>query len=153
MGVWNINAATDLISSMAQSTFITDTNAATNLAAGNIADSSEYSRILAEKIAEVDSEMNNTQNNSANQQNAASTSSGSAGSSDDKSTTAIETLRRIMPDGSLKIVTYEDGKIVSQLKIRPQLVMTPNYSLPPDPTGDLQLKPEQKLSLAAMLMA
>lgn len=151
MGIWNIDAATDLISSMAQSTFITDTNAANNLAAGNMADSSEYSRILAEKIAEVDSEMNNTQNNTANQQE--NTSSGSAGSSDDKSTTAIETLRRIMPDGSLKIVTYEDGKIVSQLKIRPQLVMTPNYSLPPDPTGDLQLKPEQKLSLAAMLMA
>ena len=151
MGIWNIDATTDLISSMAQSTFITDTNAANNLAAGNVADSSEYSRILAEKIAEVDSEMNNTQNNTANQQENAS--SGSAGSSDDKSTTAIETLRRIMPDGSLKIVTYEDGKIVSQLKIRPQLVMTPNYSLPPDPTGDLQLKPEQKLSLAAMLMA
>ena len=151
MGIWNIDATTDLISSMAQSTFITDTNAANNLAAGNVADSSEYSRILAEKIAEVDSEMNNTQNNTANQQENAS--SGSAGSSDDKSTTAIETLRRIMPDGSLKIVTYEDGKIVSQLKIRPQLVMTPNYSLPPDPTGDLQMKPEQKLSLAAMLMA
>ena len=152
MGIWNIDATTDLISSMAQSTFITDTNAANNLAAGNVADSSEYSRILAEKIAEVDSEMNNTQNNTANQQENAS--SGSAGSSgDDKSTPAIETLRRIMPDGSLKIVTYEDGKIVSQLKIRPQLVMTPNYSLPPDPTGDLQLKPEQKLSLAAMLMA
>jgi hypothetical protein len=132
---------------MAQSTFITDTNAGNNLAAGNVTDSSEYARILAEKIAEVDSEMNNTQNNSANQQETASSGN------NENSMTAIETLRRIMPDGSLKIVTYEDGKIVEQMKIRTHQVMKPDYSLPPDPVGNLQMKPEQRLSLAALLMA
>lgn len=149
MGVWNINAATDLISSMAQSTLITDTNSANNLAAGNVGDSSDYARILAEKIAEVNGGKNdNQQNNSATQQE----NNSSTGESSN-SMPAIETLRRIMPDGSLRIVTYQDGEIVDQLRIRPHLVMQPDYSAPPDPNGDAALKGEQRLSLAQLLMA
>ncbi|MBQ7630987.1 MAG: hypothetical protein IJS81_12385 [Selenomonadaceae bacterium] len=149
MGVWNINAATDLISSMAQSTLITDSNSVNNLAAGNVTDdSSDYARILAEKIAEVNGGNNDQQNNSATQQENKSSTGESS-----ESMPAIETLRRIMPDGSLRIVTYQDGEIVDQLRIRPHLVMEPDYSAPPDPNGDAALKGEQRLSLAQLLMA
>lgn len=148
MGVWNINAATDLISCMAQSTFITDTNSVSNLAAGNVGDSSDYAKILAEKIAEVNAGKNDTQqNNSANQQE----NKTSSGESSD-SMPAIETLRRIMPDGSIRIVTYQDGEIVDQLRIRPHLVTKPDYSLPPEPNGEAALKDEYRLSLAQLLM-
>ena len=93
MRIWDINATTDLIASMAQSTFITDTNSANNIAAGNVVgDSSDYAKILAEKISEVNSEMNNQQNNSASQQE-------SQAASTENSMSDIETLRRIMPDG------------------------------------------------------
>ena len=146
MRIWDINATTDLIASMAQSTFITDTNSANNIAAGNVTDSSDYAKILAEKIAEVDSEMNNQQNNSASQPK-------SQASSTENSMSDIETLRRIMPDGSIRIVTYEDGQIVDQVKIRTHTVITPDYSAPPTPNGELALKEEQRLSLAALLMA
>ncbi|MBQ6976874.1 MAG: hypothetical protein IJQ16_10055 [Selenomonadaceae bacterium] len=149
VGVWNINAATDLISSMAQSTLITDSNSVNNLAAGNVTDdSSDYARILAEKIAEVNGGNNDQQNNSATQQENKSSTGESS-----ESMPAIETLRRIMPDGSLRIVTYQDGEIVDQLRIRPHLVMEPDYSAPPDPNGDAALKGEQRLSLAQLLMA
>ena len=149
MGVWNINAATDLISSMAQSTLITDSNSVNNLAAGNVTDdSSDYARILAEKIAEVNGGNNDQQNNSATQQENKSSTGESS-----ESMPAIETLRRIMPDGSLRIVTYQDGEIVDQLRIRPHLIMKPDYSAPPDPNGDAALKGEQRLSLAQLLMA
>ena len=146
MGVWNIDAATNLISSMAQSTVITDTNTANNIAAGNVTDSSDYAKILAEKIAEVDSKMNDKQNNSASQQDNAATSG-------DNSMSNIETLRKIMPDGSIRIITYENGEIVEEQKIRTHLVMTPDYSAPPTPEGEPALKAEQRLSLAALLMA
>ncbi len=146
MGVWNIDAATNLISSMAQSTVITDTNTANNIAAGNVTDSSDYAKILAEKIAEVDSKMNDKQNNSASQQDNAATSG-------DNSMSNIETLRKIMPDGSIRIITYENGDIVEEQKIRTHLVMTPDYSAPPTPEGEPALKAEQRLSLAALLMA
>lgn len=147
MGVWDINAATNLISSMAQSTLITDTNTANNIAAGNVVnDSSDYAKILAEKIAEVDSNMNNQQNNSTSQQENFSSSS-------EKAVSNIETLRKIMPDGSIRIVTYKDGEVDSEVKIRTHLVMTPDYSAPPTPEGEPALKAEQRLSLAALLMA
>ena len=147
MGIWNINATTDLIASMAQSTFITDTNSANNIAAGNVVgDSSDYAKILAEKISEVNSEMNNQQNNSASHQE-------SQAASTENSMSDIETLRRIMPDGSIRIVTYEDGQIVDQVKIRTHTVITPDYSAPPTPNGEPAVKEEQRLSLAALLMA
>lgn len=150
MGVWNINAATDLIASMAQSTVITDSNAINNLAAGNVGgEMSDYAKILAEKIAEVDSQMNNAQDNSANNYS----SEQKAPSSSDNSMTMIETLRRIMPDGSLRIITYTDGQITDELKIKPHLVVKPDYSAPPTPDGEAALKDEKRLSLAALLMA
>ena len=146
MGVWNINAATNLISSMAQSTVITDSNSANNIAAGNVVgESSGYAKILAEKIAEVDSDMNK-QNNSASQQDNAATSG-------ERSMTNIETLRKIMPDGSIRIITYENGEMVEEMKIRTHPVAVPDYSAPPTPDGEPALKSEQRLSLAALLMA
>lgn len=149
MGVWNVNATTDLIASLAQSTFITETNSAANLAAVSAANGqSEYAKILAEKIAEVNAQGNNAQGNSANN----SQSQQGTATSDENSMSMLETLRRIMPDGSLRIVTYKDGDVISQLKISPNMVMVPDYSAPPDPTGNDAMKPEYRLGLAALLM-
>lgn len=149
MGVWNVNAATDLIASLAQSTFITDTNSAANLSAVSAANGqSEYAKILAEKIAEVNAQGNNAQGNSANN----SQSQQGTATSDENSMSMLETLRRIMPDGSLRIVTYKDGDVISQLKISPNMVMVPDYSAPPNPNGNEAMKPEYRLGLAALLM-
>lgn len=149
MGVWNVNATTDLIASLAQSTFITETNSAANLAAVSAANGqSEYAKVLAEKIAEVNAQGNNAQGNSANN----SQSQQGTATSDENSMSMLETLRRIMPDGSLRIVTYKDGDVISQLKISPNMVMVPDYSAPPDPTGNDAMKPEYRLGLAALLM-
>lgn len=150
MGVWNINATTDLIASMAQSTVITDSNALNNLAAGHIAnETSDYAKILAEKVAEIDSKMNNTNGNSANNYSAQQ----QAASSDSNSMSMIETLRRIMPDGTLRIVTYKDGQMTDELRIKPHVVVTPDYSAPPTPDGQTALNEEKRLSLAQLLMA
>ena len=150
MGVWNINATTDLIASMAQSTVITDSNALNNIAAGNVVgETSDYAKILAEKISEVDSEMDNAQDNSSNN---FSSQQGTT-SSDGNSMSMIETLRRIMPDGTLRIVTYKDGQMTDEMRIKPHLVVTPDYNAPPTPEGQTALQEEQRLSLAQLLMA
>lgn len=149
MGVWNINATTDLIASLAQSTFITDTNSAANLAAINAANGqSDYAKILAEKISEINAQSNDAQKNSAGN----SESQQETASKDENALSMLETLRRIMPDGSLRITTYKDGNIVSRTEIRPNMIMTPDYSLPPDPNGNAAMKPEYRLGLAALLM-
>ena len=147
MGVWNINATTDLIASLAQSTFITDTNSAANLAANNAANGQlDYAKILAEKIAEVNAQHNDTQQNSAGN----SESQMESAKKDENALSMLETLRRIMPDGSLRITTYKDGNIVSRTEIRPHMIMTPDYSAPPDSNGNEALKPEYRLGLAAL---
>lgn len=149
MGVWNINATTDLIASLAQSTFITDTNSAANLAAINAANGqSDYAKILAEKISEINAQSNDAQKNSAGN----SESQQETANKDENALSMLETLRRIMPDGSLRITTYKDGNIVSRTEIRPNMIMTPDYSLPPDPNGNAAMEPEYRLGLAALLM-
>lgn len=143
MGYWNINHGTDLIASMSQLNFQTDSN--NNSAVTNAAEiSSEYAKILAEKISEVEAAMQEAEENAEQQQQNFSENSTSAKS--------IETIRRFMPDGSIMITTYENGQISSQIKKRPHLVPTPDYSAPPSATGEVAVKMEPHFSLADLLM-
>lgn len=145
MSVWNINYTSDLIASMSQLTSMTDPNsiAETMKVTG---DSSDYAKILAEKISAVDAEMENTNNNLENQQQAASDSG--------KSSSVTETIKRFMPDGSIMVTTYDGGSIVQQMKIRPHLVPVPDYSAPPTPSGEpaMKLEARQNLDLLSLLV-
>lgn len=139
MGAWNINYGTDLIASMSQSTFANDTNnnsAVTN----NAGSSSDYAKILAEKVSEINEQFEDMQKNSQSRQN-----------SQNSSPKNIETIKRFMPDGSIMITTYEDGKISSRIKKRPHLVPVADYSKP-SVNGEPAMKMVQQFSLADLLM-
>ena len=142
--VWNVNYGTDLISGMAQSTFMTDSNTSAVINSSNT--SSEYAKILAEKIAEVDSEFEETKNNLSNQNQPQTSSS--------KTSSSLETIKRFMPDGSIMITTYDGSSIVQEIKLRPHLVPVNDYSAPPQPSGEPQIKMEvqQNLDLLSLLM-
>ena len=135
--VWNINYGTNLISSMSQSTFQTDNqNSAVINSFGN---NSEYAKILAEKIAEVDSEFEETKDNLSNQNQSSDNGKNSS--------SATETIKRFMPDGSIMITTYDGSSIVNQIKLRPHLVPVADYSAPPEVSGEPSTKFEMKQSL------
>lgn len=143
MSVWNVNYATDLIASMAQLNFQTDSNS--NSASTNAAQvSSDYAKILSEKISEIDAAMKEARNNAEQQQQNFADGSNAAKS--------VQTVKRFMPDGSIMITTYEDGEISSQVKKRPHLVPTPDYSAPPDASGQVATKMTQQFSAADLLM-
>lgn len=143
MSVWNVNYGTDLIASMAQLNFQTDSNSSSALS--NAAQvSSDYAKILSEKISEIEAAMHEAQDNAEQQQQNFSSGTNSAKS--------VETIKRLMPDGSIMITTYEDGEISSQVKKRPHLVPTPDFSAPPDASGNVAMKMEQHFSAADLLM-
>ena len=142
MSVWNVNYGTDLIASMAQLNFQTDSNSSSALSNATQI-SSDYAQILSEKISEIEAAMKEAQDNAEQQQNF------SGGSNAGKS---VQTVKRFMPDGSIMITTYEDGEISSQVKKRPHLVPTPDYSAPPDASGQVATKMTQQFSAADLLM-
>ena len=141
MSIWN-SYEVDLISTAAQTNFFP----ANNATAISPADNSEYAKILAEKISEVDSEFEDAKNNLSEQNQ-------SAGGKNNSSV-ATETIKRFMPDGSIMITTYEGSSIVQQIKLRPHLVPVADYSAPPSASGEpqIELKPQQSLDLLSLLM-
>ena len=145
MSVRNLNYETDLLASLTQSNFLSQNNSSTQNAE-NV--SSEYAKILAEKISEVDSEFEETKNNLSNQ------SQNSDSSSEKNSVTVPETIKRFMPDGSIMITTYEGSSIVNQIKFKPHLLAVADYSVPPKPSGEPEIKmiAKQNLDLFGLLM-
>ncbi len=140
MSAQNFDFETNLISSLSQSIYLPTTkNNSENI-------SSDYAKILAEKIAEIDSEFDETKNNLSNQNQ----SSGGG----DSSETSTETIKRFMPDGSILITTYDGSSIVQQIKLRPHLVPVADYSAPPTPSGEqpTKLVAKQNLDLLSLLM-
>lgn len=130
---------------------------------------SEYSQILAEKIANVKTDvekMNATQeklDEIADLQEELTgevkidEDSGNANRKDFNGTTtskSVETIKRFMPDGSILVTTYENGTITEQIKKKPHLQVVADYSAPPNPDGTVATKTErtQSLDLAALLM-
>lgn len=140
MSAWNITAPADLIQAMAK---ISDKgNSKNSFAANNSAGfSSDYSKILSQKLAQVDAEFKESiQNLSEQDLTAANTMP------------VIETIKRFRPDGSITITTYKDGKIDSSTRIKPHLVPVPDFSAPPTPEGDADIKYVQRFTLAELLM-
>ena len=58
-----------------------------------------------------------------------------------------ETIRRVMGDGTILVMTTENGKIVEQYRQKPRLVPVPDVTAPPDaPTSEkIKMEPAQNL--------
>ena len=58
-----------------------------------------------------------------------------------------ETIRRVMGDGTILVMTTENGKIVDQYRKKPRLVPVSNAAAPPDaPTSEkVKMEPAQNL--------
>ena len=54
-----------------------------------------------------------------------------ADSTGQKSITDTEIIRKYMPDGTILVLTYQDGKVTDQHRIKPMLTEKPDYSRPP----------------------
>ena len=146
MSIKNLNYETDLIASAAQSNFLTEKNNYASANAENV--SSDYAKILSEKIAEVENNFEEAKNNLANQNE----SSASAG--EQTSTDFPETIKRLMPDGTIIITTYNGSSIVNQIKMPPHFVPVADYSAPPKVSGEPEIKmvEKQNLDLLSLLM-
>ena len=143
MSTLNLNRELDLISSAMQSTVLSQKISATS--SENF--SSDYAKILSEKIAEVETEFEESKDNLSNQNQ-------SFGSGEDSSATSTETIKRFMPDGSILITTYDGSSIVQEIKLRPHLVPVADYSAPPTSSGEPAIKfvAKQNLDLLSLLM-
>jgi len=129
---------------------------------------SEYSKILAEKLANVKTDvkkMNAVQDQldeirdlqeEITGEVKLDEDSGNANRKDFKGATitgTVETIKRFMPDGSILITTYEGSTITEQIKQKPHLKVVPDYAAPPNPDGSVAKKTEraQNLDLIALL--
>ena len=129
---------------------------------------SEYSKILAEKISNIKSDIRKMEEVQAQldeicdmqeeltgevkiDEDSGNANRDDSGISIKKNT---ETIKRFMPDGSIMITTYEGSKIVEQIKQRPHMVSVPDFTAPPKPDGTIATKLEarQSLDLATLLM-
>lgn len=140
MDSWNITASKDLLATLAKVSI--SKNQSNNFSAVNSAGfSSDYAKILSEKIAEMQNEFKAASENNFNQ-----------GINVETNMPVIETVKRFRPDGSIMITTYKDGSIDSTQKIKPHLVPMPDYSAPPTPEGNTDIKYVQRFTLAELLM-
>ncbi len=158
MEIWEVtNPVASLKKDASQSSYRSGTNVA-----------SEYSKILAEKISNVKADVQqmseireqldeicdlqedltgevkiNEDSGNANRD--------SSGAATSKST---ETIKRFLPDGSILVTTYEDGRIKEQVKHKPHMTVVPDYTAPPNPDGTVATKLEasSSIDLAMLLM-
>ena len=129
---------------------------------------SEYSKILAAKISNVKADVQameaiQEQLNEIRDLQEELTGevkldedSGNANRTDNAvtETVEIETVKRFMPDGSIMVTTYENGKVTEQVRHKPHMMVVPDYTAPPKPDGSpsTELKPYQNLDLEMLLM-
>ena len=128
---------------------------------------SEYAKILAEKISTVKADVKKMdavreQLEEISNMHAELTGevkidedSGNANrkSGTTKNISSVETIRRFMPDGTIMLTTYKDGKIAERLKLKPHMISVPDYTAPPKADGTVatKLKPTNNF-YPAMLM-
>lgn len=142
MGLWDINTASaDLIKTVANLNGNSSNRFATSKATGF---SSDYAKILSQQIAQLE------QDAQAASEDISSQAQDSLSASTEME--VIETVKRFRPDGSIMITTYKDGKIDSTTKIKPHLVAMPDYTAPPTPEGQTDVKLVPHLSVAELLM-
>ena len=129
---------------------------------------SEYSRILDEKISKVKEDVRQMEivREQLNEirdmyeeltgEVKADEDSGNANRKENfvKRQLEVETVKRFMPDGSIMVTTYEGGKIVEQVRHKPHMFVAPDYTAPPKPDGSpaTELKPTQNFDLELLLM-
>ena len=117
MSAWNITAPADLIASLAQSS-ISQSNKNTFAAVNSAGFNSDYAKILAAQLAQVDNEFKESVQN-LSEENLTT----------ENTMPVIETIKRFRPDGSIMITTYKDGSIDSTTKIKPGYIAQIN--IPP----------------------
>ena len=116
---------------------------------------SAYAKILAEKIADARTEMEQMDavrdqlDEIARLQ--AELTGKSSGTSKSKE---VSIIKRFKPDGSILFLTVQDGKIVQAVKKKPHLVAVADPSAPLTPSGQTAIKFEirPQLDLAGLLM-
>ena len=151
----------------------------TNIAAGSrkksaqssnkLADgaASEYSKILAEKLSNVKADMREiekVQNQLDEICDLQEELTGrvkvdeDSGNANRKEGTisnlpCVEKIRRYLPDGSVLITTYEDGRISDRVKMKPHMLVVPDYTAPPKADGSVEttLKATQNFFLEFMM--
>ena len=127
---------------------------------------SEYSKILAEKLSNVKAdmrEMEKVQNQLDEICDLQKELTGrvkvdeDSGNANRKEGTisnlpCVEKVRRYLPDGSVLITTYEDGRISDRVKMKPHMLVVPDYTAPPKPDGTVEttLKATQNFFLEFM---
>ncbi|MBO4780607.1 MAG: hypothetical protein J5497_08225, partial [Selenomonadaceae bacterium] len=154
MGIWEItNPVASLSKDASQSSYRQTSKS------GGFA--SEYSKILAEKIANIKTDVRameavQEQLNEIRDLQEELTGevkvdedSGNANRDDGNTSTitCVEKIKRFLPDGSVMVTTYEDGKITDRIKLRPNMTVVPDYTAPPEPDGSVanELKPTHSL--------
>jgi hypothetical protein len=130
---------------------------------------SEYSKILAEKLSNVKADIQKMEtvqeqldeirdmHEELTGEVKVDEDSGNANRDDDGVSTqvvCVEKIKRFMPDGSILMMTYEDGRITEQVRKKPHMVSVPDYSAPPkvDGSPETKLEPRQNLDLMELLM-
>ena len=159
MGIWTVTkpaAGTEL--NALQSSYKGTSNVA-----------SEYSKILAEKISNLKADVRAMEtvreqldeisdlHEELTGEVKIDEDSGNANRDDGSSSTTIieqETIKRLLPDGSIMVTTYEGSRIVEQVKHKPHMTVVPDYTAPPKPDGSpaTELKPTRSLELEMLLM-
>ena len=128
---------------------------------------SEYSKVLAEKMSNAKTDIREMevirgQLNEISDLHADLTGefkvdedSGNANREEGASSNIIcvEKVKKFLPDGSVMITTYEDGKIADRVKMKPHMISVADYSVPPKADGspETTLKPTQNFFLDFMM--
>ena len=140
MGIWEINNSPLL--DVSNPTFKANSKGA----------ASEYSKILAEKMSSIKEDVEQMeavqeQLDEIDELQAELTGNGNT------QMVEVETIKRFMPDGSIMVTTYEDGKITEQVRHKPPMMVVPDYTAPPTPDGSpaTELKPYQNFDLMMLL--
>ena len=141
MGIWEV-----------QNSSLLNLNGSTHKS-GSKALVSEYSKILDEKIANVKEDIEKMEAvqeklDEIDELQAELTGNGTA------QMVEVETIKRFMPDGSIMVTTYENGKITEQIRHKPHMMAVPDYNAPPKADGspEIELKPYQNFDLEMLLM-
>ena len=113
---------------------------------------SEYSKILAEKMSNIKADVREMEETKEQLDEISYLQDELKNSS--VNIVTIEKVKRFMPDGSIMITTYEDGKVTEQVRKKPHMISVPDYSAPPkvDGSPETKLEARQSLDLMELLM-
>ncbi len=140
MELWEVTNSAAVVKKSAQTSYKT---------AGGV--SSEYAKILAQKISDVESDVKEME--AIQEQLDEIDEMQEELAANVNTFLSVEKVRRFMPDGSILVTTYTDGKVTEQFRKKPHMVPVPDYSAPPKEDGspETKLEPRQSLDLMELL--